>query len=111
MLKGLKPLAYFMDVVGDEPDICIRYWRLFDRYVASGRFARREIFEPAPDLPQMTYRRLFYALPAHEWRIDAMITLLNESGAWSDDRERQLGELLGYEPWQMDYWMTHRASL
>jgi hypothetical protein len=40
-----------------------------------------------------------------------MLALLNETAAWSDDRERRFGELLGYEAWQMDYWMTHRRSL
>jgi hypothetical protein len=110
MLRGAKPLAYFMDVVGREPDICIRYWRMFDRHVAVGRLIRREVIEPCPDLPQLEYRRLFYALPGHEWRVDAMLTLLNEPGAWSDGRERRFGELLGYEGWQIDYWLTHRLS-
>jgi hypothetical protein len=110
MLRGIKPLAYFMDVVGREPDICIRYWRMFDRHVAVGRLIRREVIEALPNLPQLEYRRLFYALPGHEWRVDAMLTLLNEPGAWSDDRERRFGELLGYEGWQIDYWLTHRPS-
>jgi len=39
-----------------------------------------------------------------------MLTLLNEPGSWSDDRERRFGELLGYEGWQIDYWLTHRPS-
>lgn len=111
MLRGTKPLAYFMDIVGDEPDICIRYWRLFDRHVAVGRLIRHEVIEPCPELPQLKYRRLFYALPGHEWRVDAMLTLLSEPGAWSDNRERRFGELLGYEEWQNDYWLTHRRSL
>jgi len=111
MLRGYKPLAYFMDVIGQEPEICIRYWRMFDRYVAAGRLKKREVVEPIPDLPQLEYRKLLYALPGHEWRIDAMLALLNERGAWSDGRERRFGELLGYEAWQMDYWMTHRHSL
>jgi hypothetical protein len=110
MLRGIKPLAYFMDVVGREPDICIRYWRMFDRHVAAGRLIRREMIEGLPDLPRLQYRRLFYALPRHEWRIDAMLMLLDEPGAWSDDRERRFGELLGYEEWQNDYWLTHRPS-
>jgi hypothetical protein len=110
MLRGTKPLAYFMDAVGREPDACIRYWRMFDRHVAAGRLIRREVIEAHPDLPQLKYRTLFYALPGHEWRVDAMLTLLNEPGAWSDNRERRFGELLGYEGWQIDYWMTHRAS-
>jgi hypothetical protein len=65
-------------IVGREPDICIRCWRMFDRHVAVGRLTRREVIEACPDLPQLEYRRLFYALPGHEWRVDAMLTLLNE---------------------------------
>ena len=110
MLRGTKPLAYFMDIVGREPDICIRYWRKFDRHVDAGRLMKREVIEPCPDLPQLEYRRLLYALPGHEWRVDAMLALLNEPGAWSGDRERRFGELLGYEAWQIDYWLTHHRS-
>jgi hypothetical protein len=111
MLKGVKPLSYFMDVSGQEPDICIRYWRMFDRHVAAGRLIKREAIEPIPDLPHLEYRKLLYALPGHEWRLGAMLALLDEPGAWSDERERRFGELLGYEAWQMDYWLTHRHSL
>jgi hypothetical protein len=110
MLRGTKPLAYFMDVVGHEPDICIRYWRMFDRHVAVGRLLRCEVIEACPELPPLKCRRLFYALPGHEWRVDAMLTLLNEPGSWCDARERRFGELLGYEGWQIDYWLTHRPS-
>jgi hypothetical protein len=111
MLRGTKPLAYFMDIVGHEPDLCIRYWRMFDRHVAEGRLIGRELIKAVPDLPELRSRSLFYALPGHEWRIDAMLMLLDEPGAWSDDRERRFGELLGYEEWQNDYWLTHRRSL
>jgi hypothetical protein len=110
MPRGIKPLAYFMDIVGREPNICIRYWRMFDRHVALGRLIRHEVIEVLPNLLQLEHRRLFYALPGHEWRIDAMLMLLNEPGAWSDDRERRFGELLGYAKWQNDYWLTHRPS-
>lgn len=109
MLKGTKPLACFMEVVGREPDICIRYWRMFDRHVAVGRLIRREVIESL-DPPQLKLRRLFYALPDHAWRVDAMLTLLNEPGVWSDDCERRFGELLGYETWQIDYWLTRRRE-
>ncbi|MGA9794499.1 MAG: hypothetical protein WBQ17_03085 [Rhizomicrobium sp.] len=105
MLRGTKPLAYFMDAVGREPEICIRYWRMFDRHVAVGRLIKRQVTEPIPGLPHREYFRLFYALPGHEWRIDAMLLLLNEPGAWSHNRERRFGELLGYEEWQNDYWI------
>jgi hypothetical protein len=108
MLRGIKPLAYFMDIVGREPEICIRYWRMFDRHVASGRLVKREIIEVLPDTLPPECRRLFYALPGHGWRIDAMLLLLNEPIARSEDRERRFGGLLGYEEWQNDYWLTHR---
>jgi hypothetical protein len=108
MLRGVKPLAYFMEVVGHEPDLCLRYWRMFDRHVALGHLTKREVFETPSGLPEC--RRLFYALPGHEWRIDAMLVLVNERGEWSDDRERRFGELLGYEAWQNDYWLAHRPS-
>jgi len=111
MLRGVKPLAYFMDIVGQEPDICIRYWRMFDRHVAEGRLMKRELIEPCPESPQLEYRMLFYTLPGNAWRVDAMLALLNEPGAWSDDHERRFGELLGYESWQIDYWLTHGRAL
>jgi len=107
MLKGIKPLAYFMDVVGTEPDICIRYWRMFDRHVAAGRLTKREVIEAIPNLSQHSYRRLFYALPGQEWRIDSMLALLREPTPWSDERERCFGALLGYTDRQNDYWLTH----
>jgi hypothetical protein len=107
MLRGTKPLAYFLNVVARESDFNIRYWRMFDRHVAAGRLIRHEVIETFAHLP---HRRLFYALPGHEWRIDAMLTLLNELEAWSEDHERRSCELLGYEGWQIDYWLTHRRS-
>jgi hypothetical protein len=106
MLRGIKPLAYFMYTVGTEPDICIRYWRMFDKHVALGRLIKRRVVEPVPAQAHMETYRLFYTLPGHEWRIDAMLMLLSEPGAWSHERERRFGELLGYEDWQNDYWIA-----
>ncbi|MGY4428469.1 hypothetical protein ACVWWO_000946 [Bradyrhizobium sp. F1.13.1] len=108
MLSGAKPLAYFSYIVGHEPDVCIRYWRMFNRHVDAGRLIRRAVIGPCPELPQLEYQMLFYTLLGHEWRVDAMLALLNEPGAWSDDRERRFGELLGYEAWQN--WVNHRRS-
>jgi hypothetical protein len=107
MLRGTKPLAYFLNFVPGEFDVNIRYWRMFDRHVAAGRLKRREVFEVIAHQP---HRRLLYALPGHEWRIDAMLTLLNELEAWSEDHERRSCELLGYEGWQIDYWLAHHRS-
>ena len=107
MLRGRKPLAYFLNVVASEFDVNIRYWRMFDRHVAAGRLIKREVFDVFANLE---HRRLFYALPDHEWRIDAMLTLINELEAWSDDHERRFSELLGYESWQIDHWLRYRRA-
>lgn len=42
MLKGTKPLAKFADGEGRFPDVVLRYFRMFDRHVESGRFVRRD---------------------------------------------------------------------
>jgi hypothetical protein len=110
MLRGVKPLAYFMEVVGREPDCLVRYWRMFDRQVALHRFIKREFVEPAPEHPPLQSHSIFYSLPDEEWRIDALRTLLAQPGAWSCDRERRFGELLGYEDWQNNYWLCHLNS-
>src|ERR1700730_11374896 len=107
MLRGPQSLAYFLNVVASEVDFNIRYWRMFDRHVAAGQLIKREVFAV---LSGLEHRRLFYALPGHEWRIDAMLTLLNELAAWSDDHERRFSELLGYESWQIDHWLSYRRA-
>jgi hypothetical protein len=60
MLRGTKPLAYFLNVVASEFHFNIRYRRMFDRHVAAGRLIKREVFEVLSDLE---HRRLVYALP------------------------------------------------
>lgn len=110
MLRGMKPLAYFLNFVPRELGANIRYWRMFDRHVVAGRFIKRELFWLFNGLE---HRRLFYALPDHEWRIDAMNALLNElheCKVWSDDHERRSSELLGYESWQIDHWLAYLRS-
>jgi hypothetical protein len=59
-------------------------------------------------------REVYFALPDHEWRIDAYIQLQNDTaadGTWDDSHERRQGELLGYEDWQNDWWIANRKSL
>ena len=102
MLRGKKPLAVFGWIDGDEIDFVLRYLRMFDRHVANGRFVKRLRVRQVPRLPHLTCRDIFYALPTHEWRIDAYEQLLNAPGPWTAARERRLGELLGYEDWQND---------
>ncbi len=107
MLRGSKPLAYFGYLRGNEPDCMLRYFRMFDRHVSDGRFIKRVETEEVsvPYLPYKHFDRWFYALPDQAWRISAMLSLLHEPGAWSDDREGRFGSLLGYEDWQNDFWL------
>jgi hypothetical protein len=102
MLKGTKPLAMFYDAEGFWPDAVLRYLRLFDKHVASGRFIRRDHFAPPSIDFNYTLHRVFFALPREEWRIDEMIQL-KQSHSWSSEHERREGELLGYEEWMNDF--------
>jgi len=106
MLRGIKPLAYFAEVLGREPDCLVRYWRMFDRHMTAGRLIKREFVEPIPQLPHLVTRSIFYVLPGEEWRVHAMRRLLQQPGAWSPEKEGRFGELLGYERWQNDFWLS-----
>ena len=105
MLAGSKPLAAFM---GPHPPaecadpIPEAY---FAPHVAAGRFIRREQVEP-----DGKYRRVLYALPGHEWRIDAYLDLwVERSGkGWSNELERREGTLLGYTDEQNDQYIAAR---
>jgi hypothetical protein len=103
MLRGTKPLAFFSYIDGNEVDCVLRYMRMFDRHVAAGRFGKREQISPVNGL---LYRQVFYTLPNEGWRVDAMLELLALPGAWSNERERRYGALLGYEDWQNDVWLS-----
>lgn len=107
MLKGVKPLSIFSDVYEGFPECLVRYLRCFDRCVDQGRITKRD-FVISVMLPNMTeargIHRIYYTLPGHEWRVDAMIDLMNREGPWTQAREREFGSLLGYEDWQNDVW-------
>jgi len=103
MLKGVKPLAKFVDFEGYYPEVVLRYLRLFDRHVEQGRMTRRDVFTQT-DKGVLHY--VYYALPGEEWRIDAMIDLWARPGNWSREREREEGKLLGYTDSQNDMWLS-----
>jgi hypothetical protein len=54
-------------------------------------------------------RRVLYALPGEEWRIDAYLLLWKtaEKSGWNERFARLEGTLLGYEDWQNDYHIEH----
>ena len=94
MLAGLKPLSIFSFTEGHEVDCVLRYLRLFDRHVAGSRIAKREIITPLPQLQNAMHHRLFYTLPGQDWRVDAMLDLLDLPAPWSQEREPIYGALL-----------------
>jgi len=119
MLFGTKPLAAFMEMYPSDPECEVIPESLFEPYVAAGRFIKREaITSAARDAeagPNQRYRRVLYALPGEQWRIDAYL-LLHETGdrsGWNEGFERMEGSLLGYEQWQNDVYieMIYRSGV
>jgi hypothetical protein len=58
-------------------------------------------------------RKVFYALPGEEWRIDAfnLVWKQLDYGPWNDTLERLDGTLLGYSDEQNDWWIERRRRL
>jgi hypothetical protein len=104
MLKGTKPLAHFTGQYPPDAEVEEIPERLFDPYVGTGRFVKREHVVPSSSGRSGRIRRVYYALPEEQWRIDAFILLLETAAksGWSEGFERMEGALLGYEDWQND---------
>jgi hypothetical protein len=103
MLGGVKPFAAFTEEYPSLTDDSVIPERLFDRYVAAGRFVKRE-YVGTKVLKGYRTRRVLYARPDEAWRIDAYILLLHtgEVTGWNETLERMEGFLLGYEEWQTE---------
>ena len=108
MLRGTKPLACFSDGYGMFCEAVLRYFRLFDRHVASGRFVKREYVTTIKGQDHRLHV-ILYALSAEQWRIDAMIEL-RATLMWSVACEHREGELLGYSNEENDHWIARFAS-
>ena len=105
MLAGKKPLAVFVGYYHTDLDLEeIPEEKLFDPYVASGRFKKREYVELSTDKSEFKTRRILYARPTEAWRINAYLLLMQTARkvGWNDGFERMEGALLGYEEWQND---------
>jgi len=115
MLDGQKPFAIadicYPAAAGDNAEEV-----LFEPHVQSGRIMKRLAIEPFD--PPVTgrggriyegIRKLYYALPGEEWRIDAYLLLWDQMryGSWNDSMERMSGALLGYTDVQNDWWLAH----
>jgi len=116
MLKGIKPLAYFSDLIFDDSDM----WEpdeAFEWQVELGTFVKhevRELCEPYTHnghLIKGEWSR-FYALKDEAWRIPAFLLLkkLMKRHPWSDAFERMEGTLLGYTDEQNDEWLERRRQ-
>jgi hypothetical protein len=110
MLNGTKPLAYFYGQYPDHPDVEEVPERLFDPYVEARRFVKRNFVVPLCRETKhgtqtvLGIKHVIYALPNQEWRINALILLLDSAAkaGWREGFERMYGSLLGYEAWQND---------
>ncbi len=107
MFANKKSLAHFADAEGRFPDVVLRYLRLFDRHVQWGRLIRRDHINPPNQDRPFALHRILFALPPHEWRVDAMIELM-DSPVWGIEQERREGELLGYEDWMNAHFLKLR---
>jgi hypothetical protein len=107
MLRGQKPLAMFAEEYDHTPDGLHRYLRMFDRHVAASRFVKRTHHV---DAGRYQFRYIFYALPTEAWRIDRMIRLKEMPGLWTEEHEREEGELLGYEDWMNTFWVERQFN-
>jgi len=99
MLAGKKPLAVFSEEYPLLRGDSLLPEAYFDVHVASGRFVKVvEITEKKPGYKFGT-RRVLYALPDQQWRIDAyrMLWALTHVHGWNKGFELAEGYLLGYE--------------
>ena len=106
MLAGTKPLAAFIGEYPPNPEVEDIPERKFEPYVRSGRFVKREVIcpETGRDSRELGLRRVLYAQPDQQWRIDAYLLLWDTASksGWNEGFERMEGTLLGYEDWQND---------
>ena len=89
MKAGKKPLSMFVV----EPGVDIFPEAEFDALVSACALTKRVQDEGE-------FRRVLYALPGEEWRIEAMLlvtSVYSGRSGWSPDLERVTGALLGYE--------------
>lgn len=114
MLAGRKPLAMFTEISPIETGLIPE--ADFAPHVTSRRFIMSETFERREKLPNdnrdLYLRRVIYALPPEEWRINAMLLVCEIATGlrrWDEGLERVIGRLLGYEDHQIDIFVKKVA--
>eukprot|EP00998_Keelungia_sp_KM082_P001585 NODE_11898_length_456_cov_0.750760_g11875_i0.p2 GENE.NODE_11898_length_456_cov_0.750760_g11875_i0~~NODE_11898_length_456_cov_0.750760_g11875_i0.p2 ORF type:complete len:149 (+),score=9.28 NODE_11898_length_456_cov_0.750760_g11875_i0:3-449(+) len=113
MLGGHKPLAYFSDRIDWEHDVPDFPDADFEPHVRAGRIVMRDrVYTRKMHQRDHTCRDLFYALPGEEWRIDALQAILSrQDEAWSDEDDREVGRLLGYDAAEIQAYLDHEARM
>ena len=114
MLKGSKPLSMFVETVPPEFEAFPE--SDFDNLVSRGNLIKRVSIETVqrPDGKIGQVRRIIYALPSEEWRINALLLVQDLyaqlSPGWHPDLERIIGLLLGYEREDIESFVKSRES-
>jgi hypothetical protein len=100
MLDGKKPFAAFTVEVGREAEVVVLWQSLFQPYVDQGRFIKREEEDrmTSQSGAPVKLRRICYAIPGEEWRIDAFLALwrMTKKSGWNNGFEKMEGYLYGY---------------
>ena len=103
MREGKKPLAMFLDNV--PRDFALFPEAEFDSLVAEEKLVKHVSMTAFPDPGgkagnEISHRRVLYALPGEEWRIQAFLLVQeiydSQVPGWRPDLERVIGRLLGY---------------
>lgn len=91
----------FIGPIGEEFEVFPE--EEFDRFVSAGKLVKKVSLETIKDPAGVDrqIRRVLYALPGAEWRINAMLLVhalyFSLTPGWRPDLERVIGLLLGHK--------------
>lgn len=113
MRAGLKPASMFVEPT--DSDVECFDEEEFDALVSEGKIVKSVTLE-THDRHNM--RRVIYALPHEEWRINALIFVItlyfSLTPGWHADIDRVIGLLLGYDRTDIEMyinWIAERHQL
>lgn len=113
LINGTKQFARHLEICPPHSHFDEQ---LYDRFVSEGLLHKEVFIDTFPKPIKLKDGRVYegnrevcYTRKGQEWRIPAwrLIRSAFAKSHWNDDFERLEGMLLGYEEWQMDWWMAH----
>ena len=113
MRLAKKPLSMFVDL--EKAEGLLFPEKDFDTLVSKGKLVKNVSYESAltPNGKSAELRRIMYALPEHEWRISALLMILDIYNSlqtrWRPDLERVIGALLGYSKQDIEDFIIARG--